>query len=170
MDARRLIKIYNNNEYFHFICIEETKAPDLIGSHSPSTNKDEESETIENNLEWKEGFLIKAIRNGNIVILENLHEANFIITERLNDLLYSRDGFYISEKPLENSIAINDRFRIIGISDRNLILKMSLAFLNRLDIINLENQLAHIKEVEFNNFIKKLLENENDDLSKGYLE
>ena len=46
------------------------------------TNKVEDSETIENNIEQKEGFLIKAIRNGNIVILDNLHEANSLITER----------------------------------------------------------------------------------------
>ena len=43
---------------------------------------------------------------------------------------------------------------------------MSPALLNRFDIINLENQLGHINEVEFNNLIKKFLENENDDLSK----
>ena len=43
---------------------------------------------------------------------------------------------------------------------------MSPALLNRFDIINLENQLGHINEVEFNDLIKKFLENENDDLSK----
>ena len=77
------------------------------------TNKVEDSETIENNIERKEGFLIKAIRNGNIVILDNLHEANSIIEETLNDLSDSRDSFYIQENPLENTIEINDKFRII---------------------------------------------------------
>ena len=51
------------------------------------TNKVEDSETIENNIERKEGFLIKAIRNGNIVILDNLHEDCSIIIEKLNNLL-----------------------------------------------------------------------------------
>ena len=46
---------------------------------------------------------------------------------------------------------------------------MSPAFLNRLDIINLVNQLAHINKVEFNDLIKKILENENDDLAKDIL-
>ena len=77
------------------------------------TNKVEDSETIENNIERKEGFLIKAIRNGNIVKLDNLHEANSIITERLNELLDSRASFYIPENPLENTIEINEKFRII---------------------------------------------------------
>ena len=77
------------------------------------TNKDEDSETKENNIELKEGFLIKAIRKGNIIILDNLHEANFIIIERLNELLDSSDNFYILENPLENNIEINDKFRII---------------------------------------------------------
>ena len=136
---------------------EETKISDLIGSHSPSTNKDKESETIDNNIEPIEGFLNKAIRNGNIIILDNLHEANSIITKRLNVLLDSRDSFYILEKPLENIIEINGKLRIIGTSDRNLISKVSSAFLNRFVIIN---------EVKFNDLIKKFLENENDDLSK----
>ena len=78
------------------------------------TNKVEDSETIENNIELKEGFLIKAIRNGNIVILDNLHEDCSIIIERLNELLDSSDGFYIWENPLDNNIEINDKFRIIG--------------------------------------------------------
>ena len=162
MAARCITKIYNKNEYFHFICTEETKVSDLIGYHSPSTNKSDESEAIENNLEWKEGFLTKAIKNGKIVILDNLHEANSIITERLNDLLDSRDSFYIPENPLENNIKINEKFRVIGISDRNLISKMSPAFLNRFDIINLENQLDYINEDEFNNLIQILLENEQE--------
>ena len=162
MAARCITKIFNKSEYFHFICTDETKVSDLIGYHSPSTNKSDESEAIENNLEWKEGFLTKAIKNGKIVILDNLHEANSIITERLNDLLDSRDSFYIPENPLENNIKINEKFRVIGISDRNLISKMSPAFLNRFDIINLENQLDYINEDEFNNLIQILLENEQE--------
>ena len=79
------------------------------------TNKVEDSEAIENNIERKEGFLIKVIRNGNIVKLDNLHWANPIIIERLNELLDSSDSFYILENPLENTIEINDKFRIIGI-------------------------------------------------------
>ena len=43
---------------------------------------------------------------------------------------------------------------------------MSHALLNRFDIINLENQLGHINEVEFNDLVKKFLENENNVLSK----
>ena len=43
---------------------------------------------------------------------------------------------------------------------------MSPALLNKFDIINLENQLGHINEVEFNDLVKKFLENENNDLSK----
>ena len=130
------------------------------------TNKVEDSEAIENNVERKEGFLIKVIRNGNIVKLDNLHRANSIIIERLNELSDSRDNFYLRENPLENIIEINDKFRIIGIPTRNLISKMSPALLNRFDIINLENQLGHINEVEFNDLVKKFLENENNDLSK----
>ena len=38
-------------------------------------------------IEWKEGFLTKSIKEGNIVLLDNLQEASSKVTERLNCLL-----------------------------------------------------------------------------------
>ena len=115
-------------------------------------------------MEWKDGFLTKAIEKGEIVILDNLQEANSTITERLNgffDIKYDEDKkkrrskkFDIPENPLKSSIGIHKNFRIIGICDNNTINQMSPAFLNRFDIIVLENQLTNISY----NDLKELLE------------
>jgi len=123
------------------------KCSDLIGYHSSKKEKEIDNENI---LEWKEGFLTDSIKNGEIVMLDNLQEANSIVTGRLNSLLdfkYDKNiiesKFEIPENPLENSIIIHKNFRIIGVSNIDQLMKMSPAFLNRFDIITLENQLEN---------------------------
>ena len=167
--ARGIAKIFNSERnYYHFICTQDTKISDLIGYISPTTStKEVENNSKEISMEWIEGFLSKSIENGNVVILDNLHEANSTITERLNGLLdikYDEDKkkttlkeFDIAENPLKNSIKIHDNFRIIGICDNESINKMTPAFLNRFDIIVLENQLENIDKYRFENLIKILL-------------
>ena len=166
--GREISEIYNlkkgieKNNYYHYIGTEETKCPDLIGYIAPKKD----------NFEWKEGFLSKAIEKGEIVILDNLQEANSVITERLNSLLdikydenkkkATKKEFDIPENPLKDSIVIHDNFRIIGICDINNIMKMSPAFLNRFDIIVLENQLEKITKDEFQNLINILLTREEE--------
>ena len=140
--AREVAKIFNlknnldENNYYHFLCTEETKCTDLIGYQVP---KEENGKNIY--MEWKDGFLTKAIEKGEIVILDNLQEANSTITERLNgflDIKYDEDKikgsskkFDIPENPLKSSIEIHKNFRIIGICNIQTIIQMSPAFLNR---------------------------------------
>ena len=166
----------NKNNYYHFICTEETKCSDLIGYNKP-IEKNEINDENDLLMEWKEGFLTKSIKEGKIFILDNLHEANSIITERLNSLLdkkydekeenNNKNRFDIPENPLEGSIEINDNFRIIGICDLQRINKISPAFLNRFDVIVLEDQLEGITknnkiEEEFKKLIENLLEKEKE--------
>ena len=172
--ARWIVKMYNttnNNskDYYHFICTEETKCSDLIGYHSPKKSKDINNN--ENILEWKEGFLIESIKKGNIVILDNLQESNSTVTERLNGLLdfkYDENKnkgerkFDVPENPLESSITIHQNFRIIGICNINQLSKMSPAFLNRFDIISLEDQLENISNEKYNELTKILLDCEGE--------
>ena len=174
MIARWIVQMFNKSKkindnskyYYHFICTEETKCSDLIGYHSPKKLK-----TITNYkeiLEWKEGFLIKSIKEGKIVILDNLQETNSTVTERLNGLLdfkYDENKnksenerkFDVPENPLESSIKIHPKFRIIGICNINQISKMSPAFLNRFDIISLENQLEDINTEKLKKLTEALL-------------
>ena len=166
--ARWIAKFYSksNEDFYHFICTEETKCSDLIGCHSPK--KEQDINKTENILEWKEGFLTDSVKNGKIVILDNLQEANSIVTERLNSLLdFKYDDkkgkdriFDIPENPLESSIKIHKNFRIIGVCNINHIIKMSPAFLNRFDLINLENQIEGMSVKDLSNLIKIILQNE----------
>ena len=152
--ARKIVKIFNEingNNYCHFICTEDTKCSDLIGYQAPAKN-DKRNDI----LHCEDGFLTKAIEKGNIVILDNLQEANSTVTERLNGLLdikYDEDKkkgttkkFDIPENPLKASIEINKDFRIIGVCDIHSMSQMSPAFLNRFDIIYLEDQLNNIAD------------------------
>ena len=176
--SREISKLYNSrkkrnkDDFYHFICTEETKCSDLIGYISPRKEKTiNEDEVI---LEWKEGFLSNSIENGKIVILDNLQEADSTITERLNGLLdikydENKKGrkFDIPENPDKSSIIIHDDFRIIGVCDSQNIMNMSPAFLNRFDIIVLENQLENINYDNFKILLKILLEREEELESKN---
>ena len=164
--AREIAKIFNlqnkkeEDNFCHFLCTEETKCSDLIGYQVPN------EKGINMYMEWKDGFLTESIEKGEIVLLDNLQEANSTITERLNGLLDikydegtkkgSSKKFDIPENPLKSSIEIKKDFRIIGICDIKTIFQMSPAFLNRFDIIVLENQLNKI--IQENN-LKNLLKN-----------
>ena len=88
--------------------------------------------------------------------MDNLQESNSTVTERLNGLLdfkYDENKnkgekerkFDVPENPLESSIKIHKKFRMIGICNINQLSKMSPAFLNRFDIIFLEDQLENMK-------------------------
>ena len=59
-----------DNNYYHFICTEETKCSDLIGYYTPK-NEEEINNGNDIIMEWKEGFLTKSIKEGKIVILAN---------------------------------------------------------------------------------------------------
>ena len=168
--SRNVAKIFNKknekneNNYYHFICTEDTKCSDLIGYQVPKKEK--------NILHWEDGFLTKAIEEGNIVILDNLQEANSTVTERLNGLLdikYDEDKkkgtvkkFDIPENPLKASIEINKDFRIIGVCDIHSISQMSPAFLNRFDIIFLEDQLNNISNNDLINLLNIIFNRDNE--------
>ena len=173
--SRQLAKIFNKendkeeNKFCHFICTEETKCSDLIGGQVP---KEYNGKDVY--MEWKDGFLTNAIENGEFVILDNLQEANSTITERLNSLLDikynenkkkgSAKKFDIPENPLKSVIEIHKDFRIIGICDILTINQMSPAFLNRFDIIVLENQIKNISEEDMVSLLQTLI-NRSDEKS-----
>ena len=151
----------DKSNIFYCLCTEELKCPDLIGRQSP-TNKSEPGEEL---IEWTKGFLSNAVENGGIVVLDDLNQATTTVTERLNGLLDQKCDetkeakFDIPENPQEPEIVINPKFRLICTSDINKINQMSPAFVNRFDIIVLEDQLECLNENEKKELIKFLLKN-----------
>ena len=126
-------------------CTEDLKCSDLIGNQYPSLNSSKENS--HQLMEWKDGFLTMAIKKGKCCILDNIEEAPATITERLNGLLdkkleIEKDRiFEIPECPQNKEIEIDQNFRLICICNYDSISKMSPAFLNRFDVITLEDQL-----------------------------
>ena len=131
-------------------CTEDLKCSDLIGNQYPSLNSSESENNFQQLMKWEDGFLTSAIINGKCCILDNIEEAPATITERLNGLLDKKLEiekeliFEIPECPQKNEVKINKNFRLLCICNYNSISKMSPAFLNRFDIITLEDQIKPI--------------------------
>ena len=146
---------------FYCLCTNELKYSDLIGSQSLANIIDPGKDL----LEWKNGFLSIAIENGGVVVLDSLDQAPSAITERLNglfDQIYDKDEnaiCQIPEIPQNPGIIIHKNFRFFGIVDINNINKMSPAFLNRFNVIFLEDQMESISKVEQEELIRFLLIN-----------
>ena len=146
---------------FYCLCTEELKCPDLIGRQSPTNSSDPGKELIE----WKNGFLSNAIENGGVVVLDALDQASATVTERLNGLLdqkyddTEKAKFDVPENPQKPEIIIHLNFRLVCTTDINKINQMSPAFVNRFDVIVLEDQMESISEEEKKELIKFLLIN-----------
>ena len=152
-----------NIENFFCICTDKIEPSDLIGCQKVA----EKLQKTEEMIVWKDGFLTKAVILGLSVILDNIEEAPSTVTERLNGLLDKNYGekdqyFDIPENPKNNSIKINQNFRLICTCNINKVNKMSPAFINRFDVIVLEDQLEEIKDNDLLELIatRLIIENE----------
>ena len=157
----------NNNEPFYYCeCTEDLKVSDLIGNQYPSFNSSKE--TSQQLMKWEDGFLTLSIINGKCCILDDIEEAPSTITERLNALLDKKldienDRFFeIPECPNRKVIEINKNFRLICICNYNNLSRMSPAFLNRFDIITLEDQIKSLylksyNDIQYFELIDKLM-------------
>ena len=147
-DKHNDINYINDDGIYYCECTEELKCSDLIGNQYPSLNssKDNSQELMK----WEDGFLTLSIINGKCCVLDNIEEAPATITERLNGLLDKKLDvesdliFEIPECPQKNEVKINKNFRLLCVCNYNNISKMSPAFLNRFDIITLEDQIKFI--------------------------
>ena len=140
---------YDNGIYY-CECTEELKCSDLIGNQYPSFNNIDGNLNSQQLMKWEDGFLTLAINKGKCCILDNIEEAPATITERLNGLLDKKLNlekdpiFEIPECPEKKYVKINKNFRLLCICNYNSISKMSPAFLNRFDIVTLEDQMKPI--------------------------
>ena len=146
---------------FYCLCTEELICQDLIGRQSPTNDKEPGKELIK----WKNGFLSNAIENGGVVILDALDQASSTVTERLNGLLdqkyydTEKAQFDIPENPQKPQIIIHQNFRLLCITDIQKINQMSPSFINRFDVIVLEDQLENLNEEKKKELIEFLLIN-----------
>ena len=162
-------KTYEPNFSSLFICIEENKPSDLIGKQKPlNENSLKEKGQI---IEFEYGILIKSIKNGKVCILDNVDQLQPKVTERLNaslDKKYNKEEERIEvpenpnpDKNEEVGIKINKSYRLVCTADIERLNKLSPAFINRFDVIVLEDQLKEINknEEELKKLFEVLLEN-----------
>ena len=102
-------------------------------------------------LTFKPGFLVEAMEKGKTVIFDNINEANAKVYERLNGLLDKKNNkeeqiFELAENPKKSKIDIHKNFRIICTCNIKYIKDMSPSFVNRFDVIVLEDQLENLND------------------------
>ena len=154
---------------FYSYCTEQTSIYDLIGKQRP-TNESGLGKPL---IQWQNGFLIKGIEKGGVIILDNIDQCPSTVLERLNSLLdkrydtlnrrkekrdnFPQEKFIVNENPSKSEININPNFRLICICNTDKKKNLSPSFIDRLDTIFLENQIKDINDSEFKDLIKCLL-------------
>ena len=139
-------------------CTKSTKVEDLMGKSKVSNNKEEDL------IQWQDGPLIKAVREGKPLILIGIHELPSSVLEYMNDLLdrkYDGKQRHLNNpnNPNEPQIPINKNFRLICTTSLADINKLSPAFATRMDIKILNDQLEGISDENLENLIKICLNN-----------
>lgn len=152
-------------EHFH-VCTIDTNNSYLIGKNKPSEKLNSKNHSNQL-IEWHDGFLIKAIKDENIAIFDNIDEALPTILERLNSLLDKKVGekFETFENPNEKEIEITEGFRLLCTCKLENLEKLSPAFVNRFDVIVLGDQIERNKD-SLEDLITVLLKQAHEKLSK----
>ena len=136
---------FSSNHIFYTVCNDNLKCGDLIGNQGPSKGKT--NETGNKLIEWKEGFLLKSIKNGYVAILDNIDDIQTMVIERTNPLLEEgQTQFNVFENQSDPYVDINDNFRLISICNKDKLMSLSPAFISRCIVINLNDQLIHLDE------------------------
>ena len=146
-------KFTENNTFNICYCTKNLECTELIGSQKLI------SENGKDELRFQPGFLYNSIKEGNCIVLDNINEAPSRVIERLNGLLDKKNNeeenyFEVPEYSKKPTLKIHKNFRIISTSNFDKINQISPAFVNRFQVITLEDQFS-IKDKEG---IKNLME------------
>jgi len=144
-------------ESYVCFCTKNLECTDLIGTQKISDSSGDDNELIR----FEPRFLYNAIIKGNCVVLDSINEAPSRVIERLNGLLDKKNSkkeekFEVPENTAEPEIDIHEDFRIICTSNFEKINQISPAFVNRFEVIVLENQLKGLTEQKVRELIELL--------------
>ena len=157
-------KSKNEEEMVYIVyCTKSSKVEDLMGKPRVSNNKNEDL------IQWQDGPLIKAVKEGKPLILIGIHELQSSVLEYMNELLdrkYDGKQRYLNNpnNPNEPSIPVHKNFRLICTTLLSELNKLSPAFATRMDIKILNDQLENITEEELFSFIKTCMNNVKSEL------
>ena len=129
----------------------------LIGTQKIADSSGDDGELIK----FDPRFLYNAIVEGNCVVLDCINETPSRVIERLNGLLDKKNSqkeekFEVPENTTNPEINIHRDFRIICTSNFEKINQISPAFVNRFEVIVLEDQLKGLGDSKIKNFIQFL--------------
>ena len=168
--AKIIASIYNKDNYEYLLCNSETSDEDLIGNYQPDTNgNNENKQSLSSLIHWREGSVLKALKEGKPVILDDINYSRAQIIESLNSLLelnikYTKNYKYIIlQKGEDNEVLINGKnnFIIIGTMKYENTTNISKALMNRFVSIYLDE--IKINQNNADLIITKTIENINDD-------
>ena len=142
-----------------FVFTTETTVADLLGRYVPSPQTSEKS----NIMNWEDGPLTKAIKEGFSGVFTNISSAQTKVAERLNGLFDPKDTeedyfFELSENADNPIIQINKNFLFVATCNTDKLKDLSPALLNRFMIINISDQLQNLKEDDIKELIRIILE------------
>ena len=149
----------NKKENFLFVFTPETTVADLLGRYVPSPQTNEKS----NIMNWEDGPLTKAIKEGYSGVFANISSAQTKVAERLNGLFDPKDTeedyfFDLSENSDNPKIPINKNFLFVSTCNADKLKDLSPALLNRFMVINISNQLEKLRDSDIKKLIKIILE------------
>lgn len=94
-----------NRPCLHLHITPQTQPAALVGQYVPGKDK---------TIRWEDGVVTKAVREGMILVLENLSEAPPGVLERLNPLLEQIPNWTLTENNEIKPLPIGDGFRVIA--------------------------------------------------------
>ena len=157
----------NNNKYEYLLCHNETSTEDLFGQYFLSTkqnNNNNNERDLSSLVEWNDGVVIKGIKEGKPVILDDLNNSKAQTIESLNSILETNVKFQELNYPnvqKDNEIIKNDKnkkFIIIGTMKIGKKEKqISPALMNRFNAIYLDE--IEISKENIENLVEKTVEN-----------
>ena len=140
------------NKNFLFMFSADTTISEIIGKYIPKVDKTNLKSNI---VEWRDGPLNLAMKNGYLGVFDNIGNAQEKVIECLYPILDSNNNI------AESYIKTNKDFLFIGTCYIEQMEKLPPAFLNRVTIINLDNQLEDASEEEVKEAIKCIIDLQN---------
>ena len=184
--AKLVASIHNNGIFEFLLCNSETSDEDLIGNYQPGQNEILSTENLSSLIHWRDGSILKGLKKGSPVILDDINYSKPQIIESLNSLLESnlkhiikhkKDYKYtILQKCEDKEIIINKKnFVIIGTmkyDDRKKKENITKALMNRFVAIYLDEMIIDKDNIDIviTKTVKGLKDQNNIKLVKKKLE
>ncbi|EAY05579.1 hypothetical protein TVAG_300610 [Trichomonas vaginalis G3] len=151
--AKWATKLFKHRDAYFMICHQEMTTSDIVGCYTTSKEKI---------VEWKDGPIVKAAKEGRALIIDQLENASPQVIERINPILDAYSNVLLNKKTGSHNstrfsvtecfegleVRITDHFQIIATVTKNQLKNLSPALKNRFTIIEIDFQIDPSKAQE----------------------